>query len=152
SMVHALFQVESPGGEDPEEVLRVNSQLFRFLNEIVDKGERLARLIRDCLPSLPGEPLLFGGCYFAGTRRDSAAQQACASGVLMRLIKEAQDNVTWTEEALSEDAAVLRLARSLRFAFILIIALGVLTAAVLIARRTIGRSGPSRETVAAQGR
>src|SRR5262249_35130552 len=75
SMVHALFQVESPGGEAADEVLRVNSQLFRFLDEIHDKGERLARLIRDCLPGLPEEPILFGGCYFAGTGLAPETQQ-----------------------------------------------------------------------------
>jgi hypothetical protein len=152
SMVHAMFQVESPGGEAPEEVLRVNTQLFRFVNEIVDKGERLARLVKDCLPGLRGDPLLFGGAYFAGTGRDSATEQAFASGILMRMIKEDQDSVTWTEATLNEDAAAQRLARRLRFVFIFIIAVGVLAAAGLIVRRTINRAGAAPEAIAAQGR
>ncbi len=151
SMVHALFQVESPGGESAEEVLRLNSQLFRFVQAIVEKGERLGRLVRDSLPSLRGEPVMFGGCYFAGTGRDSATDQAFASGVLMRMIKEDQDNVTWTAETLNDDAAAQRLARTLRIVFSLIIALGVLAGAGLIARKTLSGSG-SRGTTAAQGR
>jgi hypothetical protein len=150
SMVHAMFQVESPGGEDPEEVLRTNSQLFRFLNEISDKGERLGRLVKECLPTLRGEPLMFGGCYFAATGPDSASQHAFASGVLARMIREDQDNVTWTEELLREDAAAARLARFFKLGFILIIALGVLTAAVLVATRIFGKPGAAGAAVAAQ--
>jgi hypothetical protein len=152
SMVYAMFQVESPGGENPEEVLRTNTQLFRFLGEIIEKGERLARLVKDCLPTLRGEPLMFGGCYFAATGRDSTNQQAFASGVLMRMIKEDQDNVTWTEETLREDAAAQRSARLFKLGFILIISLGVLTAAGLVASRTFWKSGGSREAVTAQER
>jgi hypothetical protein len=152
SMVHAMFQVETPGGEDADEVLRTNSQLFRFLSEIIEKGERLARLVRDCLPNLRGEPLMFGGCYFAGTGRDSASQQAFASGVLMRMIKEDQDNVTWTQETLQDDAAAQRSAGIVKLGFILAIALGVLAAAGLIASRMIGKPGGPPQAVAAQGR
>jgi hypothetical protein len=151
SMAHAMFQVESPGGESAEEVLRLNSQLFRFVQAIVEKGERLARLVKESIPSLRGEPLMFGGCYFAGTGRDSATDQAFASGVLMRLIREDQDNVTWTAEALNEDAAAHRLARILRVVFSLIIALGVLAGSGLIARKTLSGAG-SRGTAATQER
>jgi hypothetical protein len=150
SMVHAMFQVESPGGEAPEEVLRVNVQLFRFLTEIFDKREHLARLVRDCLPSLPGEPLMFGGCYFAGTGRD-LGEQAFAPGVLARLVKQDQDSVTWTEEALRDNTATLRLARILRFVFILIIGLGVLATAGLIAQRWVFKP-EVQGAVAGQGR
>ena len=59
---------------------------------------------------------MFGGCYFAGTGHDAATQQAFASGVLMRMIKEDQDSVTWTEEAMDSDAAAARLAGRLRIA------------------------------------
>ena len=111
SMIHAMFQVESQGLEDVDEVLRSNSQLFRFLHGIVERGERMARLIKDCIPTLRGEPVMFGGCYFAGTGRDAATEQAFASGVLMRMIKEDQDSVTWTEEALDQDAAAARAGR-----------------------------------------
>ena len=139
SMIHTMFQVESKGIEDVDEVLRANFQLFRFLHGIVERGERMARLIKDCLPSLRGEPVMFGGCYFAGTGRDAATEQAFASGVLMRMIKEDQDSVTWTEEALDQDAAAARLAGRVRMAFIVIITLGVLAAAGLIAQRFLAR-------------
>jgi hypothetical protein len=143
SMIHLMFQVESKGIEDVDEVLRANIELFRLLRGIVERGERMARLVKDCIPGLRGEPVMFGGCYFAGTGHDHATEQAFASGVLMRMIKEDQDNVTWTAEAMDQDAAAARLAGRIRMAFILIIALGVLAAAGLIAQRFLGRpAGP----------
>ena len=148
SMVHAMFQVESQGLEDVDEVLRSNSQLFRFLHGIVDRGERMARLVRDCIPTLRGEPVMFGGCYFAGTGRDGATEQAFASGVLMRMIKEDQDSVTWTEEALAQDATAARLVGRVRLAFIVLITLGVLAAAAMIAQRFISRQSRRAPTPA----
>ena len=38
SMVHTMFQVESRGFEDVDEVLRANTQLFRFLHGIDERG------------------------------------------------------------------------------------------------------------------
>jgi len=123
SMVYSLFGVE-PGPEDVTEVVRTNSQLYRFLSKMRDRQERIARLVRDSIPALPREPILFGGCYFAGTGIDAVTEQAFASGVLLRLIQD-QDNVTWTSDALLEDARFLRLARGLKVALLVVIGLGV---------------------------
>jgi hypothetical protein len=132
SMVQSLYQVESPGGEDVTEVIRANSQLYRFLAQIRERQESLARLVRDCVPDRPaGEPIMFGGCYFAGTGDDSATEQAFASGVLKRLIQD-QDNVTWTSSAMDEDAAYLRLARGLKAFLISLVGLGIATILGLI--------------------
>ena len=124
SMVHSLFQVEVPGGEDVTEVVRVNSQLYRFLDTMRHRRERLAELVKDCLPTLSGEPILFRGCYFAGTGTDSVTEQAFASSVLRRLIDD-QDNVTWTSAALLQDAGYTRVARGLRIFLLCVIGLGI---------------------------
>ena len=103
-----MFQVESNRGADEvAEVLRGNQQLFRFLVRIRERRDRLARLVRDCIPLLPRDRVMFGGCYFAGTGEDPDTEQAFASGVLMRLIQD-QDNVSWTEEAMREEARLQR--------------------------------------------
>src|SRR5262249_49006056 len=128
SMVHSLFRVESPGGEDITEVVRANSQPYRFLSNMRDRQDRLARFVRDSIPLVAGQPILVRGCYFAGTGVDSATERAFASGVLMRLIQD-QDNVTWTRAALREDAGLLRLARALKIGLLAIVCLG--TAAIL---------------------
>jgi hypothetical protein len=151
SMIYTMFQVESRGLEDVDEVLRGNIQLFRFLRGIVERGERMAHLVKDCIPSLRGEPVMFGGCYFAGTGRDSATEHAFASGVLMRMIKEDQDSVTWTEEALDQDATAARLLGRVRLVFIVIITLGVLAAAGLIAQRFLARPADSNGAAPTKG-
>jgi hypothetical protein len=114
SMVYSMFEVESNRGSDEVyEVLQGNQQLFRFYGRIRERRERLAKLVRRCIPNLPGNRVMFGGCYFAGTGEDSATEQAFASGVLDRLIKD-QDSVTWTEDAIREDATFLRRARTVK--------------------------------------
>ena len=50
---------------------------------------------------------LFGGCYFAATGRDPLSQQAFVAGVFPLLI-ENQNYVSWTTEALVEDASYRR--------------------------------------------
>jgi hypothetical protein len=151
SMIHTMFQVESQGVEDIDEVLRANIRLYRLLNGIVERGERMAHLIKDCIPTLRGEPVLYGGCYFAGTGRDFATEHAFASGVLMRLIKEDQDSVTWTEEALDQDAMAARLAGRVRLALILIITLGVLAGAGRIAQRFLAKPTDSDGATTSKG-
>jgi hypothetical protein len=125
TMVNSLYQTESPGGEDAVDLVRANSQLFRFLATIRDRRDRLAQLVRDCIPVLPDEPILYRGCYLAGTGPDPATDQAFAPGVFILLIKQ-QDNVTWTESAIRQDAAYSRLSRGLKVFFIFAISLGLL--------------------------
>jgi hypothetical protein len=131
TMVHSLFQVESNEG-DVDEVVRANSELYRFLAAMRERRERLSQLMRDSIPSLPEEPILYRGCYLAGTGLDSSSQQAFAPGVLRLLIRE-QDSVTWTANALRQDATSMRVARTLRAVLILGISLGVLLILGLIA-------------------
>jgi hypothetical protein len=96
-----------------------------------DRHERLAQVVKDCLPTLSGEPILFRGCYLAGTGTDSVTEQAFASSVLRRLIED-QDNVTWTSTALLQDASFTRVARGLKFSLLCVIGLGIGTILWLI--------------------
>jgi hypothetical protein len=138
SMVYSLFKVESPGGEDAADVLKANSQLYRFLSKIRERHEPTARLVKDSIPAVAGEPILFGGCYFAGTGINSSTGQAFASGVLRRMIDD-QDNVTWTSNAMNEDTSFQRLASGLKIAFLSIIVLGILSILVAIGWRFLVR-------------
>jgi hypothetical protein len=144
SMVQTQFQVEGTSGENTEAVFQVNSQLFRFMTGILERRERLARLVKDCLPVLPGQPLMFGGCYFAATGNDSDTQQAFAPGVLSRMIdKQEQDSVTWTTQTLADDASAWRRARFLRMFFVFVITLIVLYAVYLIVPIFLGKGSPT---------
>jgi IcmF-related N-terminal domain len=147
SMIHSMFQIESQGLEDVEEVLHSNIELFRFQNDVIERGEKMARLIKDCIPVLRSEPLMFGGCYFAGTGHDPATQHAFASGVFMRMIKEDQDSVTWIGQALDQDANATWLASRIKLAFLAIITLGVLAAGGLVARRFLAEPANSDSVV-----
>lgn len=134
SMIYSQFKVESPGGQNATDVLKANSQLYRFLSKIRERQVTTARLVKDSIPAVHGEPILFGGCYFAGTGVNSGNGQAFASGVLRRMIDE-QDHVTWTSNALDSDASMLRLASALKFAFLFIVALGILSILAVIGWR-----------------
>jgi hypothetical protein len=139
SMVHSMFQVEAPGGEDVEDVMRTNANLYRFMMEVQDRQSRLGSLIRECIPPAVDEPLLFGGCYFAGTGEDAATGQAFAPGVLKRLVEE-QDNVTWTDRALEQDASSQHLAKLIKAFLIAYITLAALASLGLIAMKVFGGS------------
>jgi hypothetical protein len=122
TMVYSLFAVDAPGGEDVADVLRANGQLFRFLTALRDRQDRLAQLVKECLPPTARDPQLFGGCYFTGNG-DAKTGSAFAPGVFARMIQD-QDRVTWTADYLEEDAASHRLAGYLRTFFIAALGLG----------------------------
>jgi hypothetical protein len=140
AMVYSLLKVETPGGEELTEVTHANSQLFRFLAAMRERRERLAQFVRDCLPVLPDEPILFRGCYFAGTGLDASTAHAFCPGVL-RLLLSDQNRVTWTSAAREQDAALLRLARWLRIVLIGCIAAGVLAILALIGWKLLASGG-----------
>jgi IcmF-related N-terminal domain len=136
SMVYSLFKVESPGGENVSDLLNANAQLYRFLAMMRDRHARIARLVKDSMPGLPREPILFGGCYFAATGVDAGSEQAFTSGVLKRLIDD-QDHVTWTSDYISEDASYLKLARVMKVVLSVIIVIGIVVVIGMIAERLL---------------
>ncbi|QEH33049.1 hypothetical protein OJF2_15450 [Aquisphaera giovannonii] len=139
TMVYSLFRVESNRSIDEiAEVLRGNQALFQFLGKIRERRERLARLVRDCIPAVADEKLMFGGCYFAATGEGDDAERAFASGVLNRLVQE-QDLVSWTEQAMAEDATFARTAGVVRKIFMAVAGVLVLGIVGLLVMRFAGR-------------
>ena len=130
SMVLSLYSVEKPGGEGLSDVVKANTRLFHFMTALRARQESLARLVAESIPALPGQPLWYGGCYFAGTG-EGPNQQAFAAGVFLRMVQD-QDRVTWTKDCLEEDASSHRLARAFKTALIGFIAVCGVVAAVLI--------------------
>ena len=141
TMVLSQFQVESPGGEDLSMSMESNAQMVRLLNDIGRRSEPLSGFIRACLPALKGEPVMFGGCYFAATGRDPNKNQAFASGVFSRLVRD-QDNVTWTEDAILEDIRRLRLVKTLKTGLSGYLALIAVGAVALLGRMWSGTAEP----------
>jgi hypothetical protein len=133
-MVYALFRVETPGGEGVTDVLEGNSAILKFLTELREREGKLAELISSCCVTPSDEPLLFGGCYLAGTGADPATQQAFAEGVFKRLIED-QDLVSWTRDALESDRRDHTRARLASVALGILITLGALAATGQLAAR-----------------
>ena len=82
--------------------------LFHLFRAAQERMPRLARLLRTGLPLPTGTsdgldgPLLFAGCYLAGTGRE-VFDQAFVPGVFERLT-ENQGYVAWTQGAVIDDA------------------------------------------------
>lgn len=146
SLIDTLYQVETPGGEDVADVLRTNAQLFHFQVDLSSRKERLSTLICNSIPKLPEEPLMFGGCYFAGTGEEKESQ-AFAPGVLQLMIQD-QEKVAWTADRVEEDASFFRLARVLRAILIILIVAGVAGAIALGVIRVAGWSRSSSDSAA----
>jgi hypothetical protein len=112
----------APGGR--ADVVRGNAQLFRFMHQLRDRQRRLGRLLANGVVLPDEEPVLFGGCYLAGTGADPTRQQAFVAGVFHRLAGE-ENNVSWTHQARAEEDSYWR------WIFYGQICLGVLLVAVL---------------------
>lgn len=98
--VHSLFRIErATGSQAIEDALKVNRELFRFMSDLVMRQKRIGKVVKRLIPQAEDVPL-FAGCYFAGTGKDPAP--AFLPGVFRRLVEE-QNNVSWTNEAESDD-------------------------------------------------
>lgn len=119
--VYKLFHHEGPNGLRFEDAIRGNVKLYRLMSLIRERNRRLGRIVNRAL-SQEGDPVMFGGCYIAGTGRE-ASRQAFIPGIFRRLLEE-QDNVIWTQRALADEANYRRLA-NLGYAAIVVMAVSV---------------------------
>ncbi len=104
--VYKRFRLEKAGRESLETALQGNCRLFQFMYQMWERQHRLGRIIaRGVIPE-DGSPPLFGGCYLGGTGRDKR-EQAFVAGVFQRLLLD-QNVVSWTDDAVAEDAAYRR--------------------------------------------
>jgi hypothetical protein len=131
SWVSRCFHLEGPGQEDLATATRVNTRLYQAMFQLLERQRRLSRVLTRGLVHKEGEPLLFGGCYLGATGPNPAGEQAFVPGVLQRLLDE-QNNVSWTGEALDEDATYRRRAQLGNLALGGFAVLVVLIAALLL--------------------
>jgi hypothetical protein len=115
-----------------------NRNLYLLMRAVFERGPRLAEILARGIPPVGGPDELgrvpmFGGLYLAATGRD-AKQQAFVEGVFQRII-ESQNAVSWSPEALAEDARRTRLAMA-GYA-----AVAVLTVAAIGAGYWLSQSG-----------
>jgi hypothetical protein len=102
--VYKLFRLDSVGRDDMAAVVSGNARLYQLLYQMRERRNRLGRLLGRALGGEQPGPALFGGCYLAATGRDAGREQAFIAGVFRRLL-ENQNYVSWTDEALRQEAA-----------------------------------------------
>jgi hypothetical protein len=104
--VYTLFRddkvLSHPGNPDLYNLLcKVRRSFQARLSDVLSKGFGYD-------PQVDNAPLLFSGCYFAATGAQPE-RQAFVSGVLSKL-REEQEDLEWTAEALEADARRSRIA------------------------------------------
>ena len=142
NLIYSLLR-EAPVTAQPKDTVDQNAALVRFLTEVRSRQDRLSRLLKSSIPAFD-EPLLFGGCYLAGTGNDSSTQQAFVSGVFKRMVQD-QDLVTWTSEATDADQGARRLAHTVGLALTLLITLETLAVAGAILYKILNAHGGPTE-------
>lgn len=121
SNIYKLLHVEVPAkGEERNGVLRDNGRLYTLLVQMGERHKRLNHILTRGLTPPDEGHLLFGGVFLAATGPDAAREQAFVHGVFRQLI-ESQNYVTWTKDALEEEAAFRRWARMGYLVILLII-------------------------------
>jgi hypothetical protein len=118
--VYKKLETEKRSPEELKTVLQKNASLFFFADEFRERERRLGTLLSRGLETEEVEPLLFGGCYLAGTGPDAKTEQGFVRGVFGRLLEE-QDHVSWTESALADDEACRSWARVCYLAVVLLV-------------------------------
>jgi hypothetical protein len=145
-----FLRMDAPPGDPrktPSAATGHNRNLYMLLNQVYQRGPRLARVLGRGLPGGSGQdaadPMdalpLFAGCYLAGTGR-TPQDQAFVPAVVNRLI-EGQSSVSWTGAALAEDARYRRWTTYGYMAMAAVLVAGLLLAG-LYGRSLRGTEGP----------
>ncbi len=121
--VYRLFRVDADGAGD---ATAANTGLYLLLDEMRGRKKNLSRILTQGIAKETPVPLLYGGCYLAGTGAGKDREQAFVAGFLKRL-SENQGVVSWTDEAIAEDQRCHRRA-NLGYTFLIGLTLAVLAA------------------------
>lgn len=106
--VYKHFQLDRPGyGDEYTAVVRSNARLFLFMNDMKEREDRIGQILDRAVASEDHDLPFLGGCYIAGTGPDAEREQGFVAGVFRRLSDE-ENFVTWTDQALAEEAGYVR--------------------------------------------
>jgi len=97
--VYRSFQVNPA---DEQSAITGNVGLYLFLDEMRGRKKNLSRIMTLGVAKDGPVPLLYAGCYLAGTGADKEREQAFVAGLFKRLLDN-QSFVSWTDEALEND-------------------------------------------------
>jgi hypothetical protein len=109
------------------ENVKDNAKLFRFFAEMHGRSRRLGRLLGRLVSLDTRGQVMLGGCFVACTGRDPKREQAFVGGVLQLLIDN-QNFVSWTPDALRQEANYHRLSTlgNIAIASLLIVGLALI--------------------------
>lgn len=103
--IYRHFHMEKADTPDRAELVRGNGRLFLLGDELQERGKRLGTILsRGLAQKAAAGPLLFGGCYLAGTGSDPEREQGFVRGLMDRLDDE-QSRVYWSRATLAEEAS-----------------------------------------------
>lgn len=124
SWVYKTLRLDPKEGAPSRESLAHNVQLFRFMHQMHDREEGMARILQTLIPQ--GEAAaLCAGCYLAGTGSE-AKEQAFIPGALDKLTTSDMMKLAgWRPQALAQDEKYRRLT------ILGYVATGILTVIVL---------------------
>jgi hypothetical protein len=122
--IYKLFRVESPGRDEVNHVVAGNCRLYQLMGQLRDRQKRFGKIVSRSLVLEPGGPPLFGGCYVGATGTDPSTEQGFVAGTFRRLT-ENQNFVSWTDQALAEEADNKRLT-SIGYVVIVVLVLALI--------------------------
>jgi type VI protein secretion system component VasK len=101
-LVYRLMRGTNTSGQTPRNLSPTNVKLYRFLDDIRQREQRLGRMMRQIFTAGNEKYWLPAGCYLVANGADVAREQGFAAGVLPQLY-QMQNLLAWTPEALSND-------------------------------------------------
>ncbi len=96
--IYEFFTLEQADAEQAEQATDGNVRLYQILAQLLERHERVSRILAPALTTEAGEPALFGGCYLSATGNKPDHDQAFVAAVFHRLVEE-HKNTSWSPQA-----------------------------------------------------
>ena len=101
-LVYRLMRGTNPSKQNLRSPSATNVKLYRFLDDIRQREQRLSRMMRQIFTAGNGKNWIPAGCYLVANGADVDREQGFAAGVLPQLY-QMQNLLAWTPEALTLD-------------------------------------------------
>lgn len=103
-LVYRLLQLAPQNDPHSAHIQQGNVELYQFLHELRQRERRISRILKRGICAEGTRPGLLGGCFLGATGSDVVRDQGFVAGVMPQLL-EMQNMLSWTPEALHEDAS-----------------------------------------------
>jgi len=108
SRLYKFLRLDQPGrSESDGTALEVNYRLLQLLQRAREREKRLGLILTRATEGDPDERMLFWGCYLIAAGQDRDQEQAFVPGVFQKVTQN-QHCVSWTQQALADEATYAR--------------------------------------------